>query len=97
MYEVAERIIDAVCAVGDITWVELLTAPKSLKLNVLRGLCCYFAWDMGVHARIMGKMIRRSRSNIINMGKKYRHYLASKDKITIEYYNRIKEYLYEKP
>ena len=93
MYERADRIIDAICKVGNISWVELMTAPKSLKLNILRGLACYLAWEMSVHARIMAKFIGKSRANIYNMGQKYRGFVQSKDKSTMSYYTEIKKYL----
>lgn len=93
MYERADKIVNAICIVGNISWVELMTAPKSLKLNILRGLACYFAWEMNVHARIMAKFIGKSRSNIINMGQKYRGFIQAKDKSTMSYYTEIKKYL----
>lgn len=93
MYERADNIINAVCKAGNLSWVELMTAPKSLKINILRGLACYLAWEMNIHARIMAKFIGRSRSNIINMGQKYRGFVQSKDKSTMSYYNEIKKYL----
>lgn len=87
----ANIIIDAVCKVGKITYFHLLSAPKSTLMNTLRGVCCVVAWEYGVHARRLAKMIHRTRGNVLNQQRKYLGFLQSKDPITIDIYNKVKE------
>ena len=85
----ANIIIDAVCKVGNISYFHLLSAPKSTIINTLRGVCCVVAWEYGVHARRMAKLIHRTRGNVINQQRKYMGFLRSKDPITMNIYNMV--------
>jgi hypothetical protein len=87
----ANIIIDAVCKVGNITYFHLLSAPKSTVINTLRGVCCIVAWEYGVHARRLAKMIHRTRGNVLNQQRKYLGFLRSKDPMTTEIYNKVRE------
>lgn len=89
-FRMADLIIDAVCEVGEISYFTFILAPKSTTLNTLRGVCCLMAWEYGVHARRMCKLIRRTRGNVLNMQRVYRGLLQSKDPMTVEYYNKVK-------
>lgn len=92
-YRRADLIIDAVCKVGGITYFDLIASSRSLEINILRGLCCFVSWDYGVHARILSRLIHRSRANIINQSNRYRSYLVSRDKEIIPIYEKIKDEL----
>ena len=37
-YEISDRIMQAVCEVGKVTFMELCSTVKTVKLNTLRGL-----------------------------------------------------------
>lgn len=89
----ADLIIDAVCYVGGITYFQLLNDPKSTMLSTLRGVCCVVAWDYGIHARRLAKLIHRTRGNVLNQTKKYRGFLQAKDPLTTEIYNKVIEKL----
>lgn len=95
-YRIADIIIDSTCEVGEITYFDLISAQKNTKINTLRGIVCLLAWDYGVHARRMAKLIHRTRGNILNQQRTYRNFLQSKDKITIEYYTKIKDIINKK-
>lgn len=87
----ADIIINAICKVGKITYFHLLSAPKSTIMNTLRGVCCVIAWENGVHARRLAKMIHRTRGNVLNQQRKYLGFLRSKDPITTDIYNKVRE------
>ena len=87
----ADIIINAVCKVGKITYFHLLSAPKNTFINTLRGVCCIVAWEYGVHARRMAKMIHRTRANVLNQQRKYHGFLRSKDPMTVDLYNKVCE------
>lgn len=89
-FRLADIIIDAVCKVGGISYFEFILAPKSTVLSTLRGLCCVMAWEYHVHARRMAKLMRRSRGNVLNQQRTYRHLLQTRDKMSVEYYEKIK-------
>ncbi len=85
----ADVIIEAVCKVGNISYIEFISAPKSTVLSTLRGVCCVLAWEYKVHARRMAKMMRRSRGNVLNQQRTYRNLLRTKDKLSVELYTKI--------
>ncbi|SEA81279.1 hypothetical protein SAMN04487851_114125 [Prevotella sp. tc2-28] len=87
----ADIIINAVCKAGKITYFHLLSAPKSTLMNTLRGVCCVIAWENGVHARRLAKMIHRTRGNVLNQQRKYLGFLRSRDSMTVDIYNKVKE------
>lgn len=95
-YRRAEIIIDAVCTVGKCTYVDFMYKKKSLHMNILRGVACYLSWEYGVHARRMAIMTNRTRGNIINQSKRYRDYITNNDPVTIEIYNKAKEFIGQK-
>ena len=90
-YRRADIIIDAVCNVGNITYMDFITEKRSVKMSTLRGVCCLIGWEYKVHPRKLAEMIRRSRSNVINQTSRYRKWLSSGDKITVDYYKRVKQ------
>lgn len=90
-YRRADIIIDAICNVGEITYMDFVMEKRSVKMNTLRGVCCLLGWEYGVHPRKLAEMIRRSRSNVINQTNRYRNWLSSRDKITVDYYKRVKQ------
>lgn len=94
-FQRADKIIDAVCKVGKISYFHFLWAPKNTTLSTLRGVCCVIAWEQGVHARRLAKLIHRTRGNVLNQTKKYRGFLQSKDKLTTEIYNNVIKELQE--
>ena len=87
----ADIIINAVCKVGKISYFHLLSAPKSTIINTLRGVCCIVAWEYGVHARRMAKLIHRTRGNVLNQQRKYLGFLRSKDPMTVDIYNKVEK------
>lgn len=90
-YRLADIIIDAVCKVGNINYLELVTKPRSAKLSTLRGIVCLISWEYNIHPRKMANLIKRSRANVINQTNRYRNWLKNGDKLTCEYYRRIKD------
>lgn len=92
-FRMADMIIDAICKVGGITYFDFILAPKSTTLNTLRGVCCLLAWDYGVHARRMAKLMKRTRGNVLNQQRMYRNLLQAKDKITVDIYNKVRDEL----
>lgn len=87
----ADIIINAVCKVGNISYFHLLSAPKSTFMNTLRGVCCIVAWEYGVHARRLAKLIHRTRGNVLNQQRKYMGFLRSKDQMTVDIYNKVRK------
>jgi len=92
-FRLADMIVDAVCKVGQINYFEFILAPKSTNLSTLRGVCCVMAWEYNVHARKMAKLMMRSRGNVLNQQKRYRHLLQVGDKLTVDIYNKVREEL----
>lgn len=92
-FKMADTIIDAICKVGNITYFDFIFAPKSTILNTLRGVCCLMAWDYGVHARRMAKLMRRTRGHVLNQQRTYLHLLQAKDKLTCSIYDKAREEL----
>ena len=45
----ADRILNAVCAVGGITFMQLVSEIKTAKTNELRGLYCLITRDYNIH------------------------------------------------
>ena len=89
-FRMADIIIEAICKVGNISYYNFITAPKNVTLNTLRGICCVMAWEYKVHARRMARLMRRTRGNILNQQRTYRNLLVSKDKMTVELYNKVR-------
>ena len=92
-FQMADMIIDAICHVGEVSYVDFLFAPKSTTLSTLRGICCVLAWDYKVHARRMAKLMQRTRGNVLNQQRTYRHLLQAKDKLSVEIYEKAKQYI----
>ncbi len=90
-FRMADVIIDAICEVGGFSYLHLIFAPKETRLSTLRGVCCLMAWEYGVHARRMAKLIRRTRGNVLNMQRSYRGLLQSGDPMTVDLYNQVRE------
>ena len=90
-YRRADIIIDAVCNVGNITYMDFVTEKRSVKMSTLRGVCCLIGWEYKVHPRKLAEMIRRSRSNVINQTSRYRKWLSAGDKLTVGCYKRVKQ------
>ncbi|MBR1525136.1 MAG: hypothetical protein IJ640_00550 [Prevotella sp.] len=92
-FQMADMIIDAICDVGKVSYFDFLFAPKNTVLSTLRGICCVLAWDYNVHARRMAKLMQRTRGNVLNQQRTYRHLLQAKDKLSVEIYTKAKEQL----
>ena len=89
----AERIMQAVCDVGQVTFLELVSEKKNVRANTLRGLYCLFTRDYCIHPDRAARLIARTRANVINQARKYAQYLQVKDKMIVELYNKIKNIL----
>lgn len=90
-YEIANGIVETICNIGNVSFLEFCSRKKNTKLNALRGLYCYCAREKGVEPTRAGRFIGRSRCNVINQARKYWHYIQVKDKYITELYNRINE------
>lgn len=88
-YELSDRILSAVCKVGQVTFMELCSTVKSVKLNTLRGLYSLISRDYCIHPDRAARLICRTRQNIINQARKYMEYVQAKDKYTLCMYNQI--------
>ena len=95
-YRRADIIIDATCKVGNIDYLQFLSSPRTTEMSALRGVCCMVAWEYGVHARKMARLIHRTRSNIINQSTRYRNWLKNNDILTTNIYHRIKSEIKDK-
>ena len=88
-YEILDKIMKAVCKGGDVTFMQLCSTNKSVKLNTLRGLYCLISRDYCIHPDRAARLLCRTRANIINQSRKYLQYIQAKDKYTITIYNQI--------
>ena len=89
-YEFATKLIDAACKATGYTYLDLIEKNKVTELTDIRGVCCLISWEEGIHARRFAKLMHRTRSNVINMAKKYRQFKRMNDSQTIYLYNLIK-------
>lgn len=92
-YELSDRIMRAVCEVGGITFLQLCSTAKTVKLNTLRGLYCLINRDYCIHPDRSARLICRTRANVINQARKYLEYLQAKDKYVLTLYNQIMKLL----
>lgn len=92
-YMWADRIMNAVCTIGGITFMQLVSETKTAKTNELRGLYCLITRDYNIHPERAARLISRTRQNVINQTRRYWQYLQAKDKAIVSLYNRINEYL----
>ena len=88
-YEISDRIMRAVCKVGNVTFMQLCSMVKTVKLNTLRGLYCLICRDYCIHPDRAARLLCRTRQNIINQAKRYLQYIQAKDKYTLSIYNQI--------
>lgn len=88
-YELSDRIMRAVCEVGGITFLQLCSTAKTVKLNTLRGIYCLISRDYLIHPDRSARLICRTRANVINQARKYLGYLQAKDKYVLTLYNQI--------
>lgn len=99
-YMWADRIMNAVCTIGGITFIQLVSEVKTAKTNELRGIYCLITRDYNIHPERAARLISRTRQNVINQTRRYWQYLQAKDKVIVNLYNRTKEdlkqYDYEK-
>lgn len=86
----ADRIMQAVCSVGGITFLDLISETKTTKTNELRGLYCLLTREYCIHPERAARLIARSRQNVINQARRYMQYIQAKDKVLTNLYNRIK-------
>lgn len=89
----ADRIMQAVCLVGGITFLDLISETKTTKTNELRGLYCLLTRDYCIHPERAARLIARSRQNVINQARRYMQYIQAKDKVLTDLYDRIKKYI----
>lgn len=92
-YMWADRIMNAVCTIGGITFMQLVSETKTVKTNELRGLYCLITRDYNIHPERAARLISRTRQNVINQTRRYWQYLQAKDKAIVSLYNRINDYL----
>lgn len=92
-YMWADRIMNAVCTIGGITFIQLVSEVKTAKTNELRGIYCLVTRDYNIHPERAARLISRTRQNVINQTRRYWQYLQAKDKVIVNLYNKIKEYL----
>lgn len=86
----ADRIMQTVCSVGGITFLDLISETKTTKTNELRGLYCLLTREYCIHPERAARLIARSRQNVINQARRYMQYIQVKDKVLTNLYNRIK-------
>lgn len=92
-YMWADRIMQAVCIVGGITFIQLISESKTTKANELRGLYCLITRDYNIHPERAARLISRTRQNVINQARRYWQYLQAKDKVITGLYYKIKDFL----
>lgn len=92
-YMWADRIMQAVCTVGGITFMQLVSEARTTKTNELRGLYCLITRDYNIHPERAARLISRTRQNVINQTRRYWQYLQAKDKTITALYNKIKDFL----
>ncbi len=92
-YMWADRIMNAVCTIGGITFMQLVSETKTVKTNELRGLYCLITRDYNIHPERAARLISRTRQNVINQTRRYWQYLQAKDKTIVSLYNKINDYL----
>lgn len=92
-YMWADRIMNAVCTIGGITFIQLVSEVKTAKTNELRGIYCLITRDYNIHPERAARLISRTRQNVINQTRRYWQYLQARDKVIVNLYNRTKEYL----
>lgn len=92
-YMWTDRIMNAVCTIGGITFIQLVSEVKTAKTNELRGIYCLITRDYNIHPERAARLISRTRQNVINQTRRYWQYLQAKDKVIVNLYNRTKEYL----
>lgn len=92
-YMWADRILRAVCLVGEIPFTELVSERRSDKTDKLRGLYCLLTRDLGVHPDRAARLISRTRQNIINQAKRYAQHVQVHDREITMLYSKIKENL----
>lgn len=92
-YMWADRIMNAICTIGGITFIQLVSEVKTAKTNELRGIYCLITRDYNIHPERAARLISRTRQNVINQTRRYWQYLQAKDKVIVNLYNRTKEYL----
>lgn len=92
-YMWADRIMNAVCTIGGITFIQLVSEVKTAKTNELRGIYCLITRDYNIHPERAARLISRTRQNVINQTRRYWQYMQAKDKVIVNLYNRTKEYL----
>lgn len=91
--EKAAMLIEAVCDASGITTDDFRTLPKGLNVNIARGVACVLSRELHIIPRIFGEAFGRSRANVVNVSKHYRGYLSTKDRATVELYNKVKQIL----
>ena len=89
-YMWADRIMNAVCTIGGITFIQLVSEVKTAKTNELRGIYCLITRDYNIHPERAARLISRTRQNVINQTRRYWQYLQAKDKVIVNLYNRTK-------
>lgn len=92
-YMWVDRIMNAVCTIGGITFIQLVSEVKTAKTNELRGIYCLITRDYNIHPERAARLISRTRQNVTNQTRRYWQYLQAKDKVIVNLYNRTKEYL----
>lgn len=74
-YRKADIIIDNVCKVAGISWLELIGRNRNMKKNAVIGIIAFLCNEYQVHPSKIGHLLNRSRGNMINQAKRYRNYV----------------------
>lgn len=90
----ARRVAYAVCLEFRMTLRELTDAPKSRRMNLARGVYCLVCDKEGVHPIFSCKVLKRSRSNVINIARRYRGYRDTGYKEVAMCYDKVMLDLY---
>lgn len=85
----AQAVFSSVCKVFGLTGKELRSRECSQRLYLAWGVCCFICCDDGIHPSFSCKLIRRSRSNVINIARHYKGYYDTGGKEVVMYHDKV--------
>ncbi|MBQ9533488.1 MAG: hypothetical protein IJR71_05985 [Prevotella sp.] len=89
----AEMLLQVVSEASGYSVDDIKHATKSYGINVARGVACVVSRELQIIPRIFGEVLERTRCNVVNISKHYRGYLSTKDKATVNLYEKVKQML----
>ena len=89
----AEMLLEAVSKASGYSVDAIKHATKSYGINVARGVACVISRELQIIPRVFGEAMGRTRCNVVNISKHYRGYLSTKDKATVNLYEKVKQML----